>query len=50
MMDWARVVCVNVELDVLEIGGVVEHVEYQTNGENETLKLETETSRSPTSR
>ena len=34
MIDWARVVRVNVELDVLEIGRVVEHVEYQAEWED----------------
>lgn len=34
VMDRSCIVHVNVELDVLEIGRVVKHVEYQTRREN----------------
>ena len=33
VVDWSRVVRVNVELDVLEIRGVVEHEEHQAKRE-----------------
>lgn len=49
MMDRSRVVRVNIELDMLEMGGIVEHVEYQTKGENRIQQMGTETRQSRTS-
>jgi len=50
VIDRTCVVRVDVKLDVLEIGRVVEHVKYQTKRENGSRHLGTKTRRLRTSR
>lgn len=49
VMDRSRIMRVNIELNVLEIGRVVEHVEDQTKRENGTRRPGIKTRRSHTS-